>query len=310
MLVLAVFILLGCSGGDKVALVNGTAISREDLDRELNQMQGQIAEQGYGMSETEIVMLTNDLLNQLIQTELLYQETQKQRMKADEEKVNELFTQIRDGFLSEAQFRDTLSRANLTKKKILAQIEKDTLIESLLEDQMKEYVPPTDAEIREYYENNPVEFSVPRQVRASHVLIMLDQGASRVERSEGLSLIQEAQERLRKGEDFASVAKELSQGPSAPGGGDLGYFAEADMVESFSKAAFAMEIGEVSNIVESEFGFHIILVKDIVPGSSIPFDEVSGRIAEYLDNTGREALMDAYTSSLWEKAEIETFPAE
>ena len=310
MLVLAVFILLGCSGGDKVALVNGTAISREDLDRELNQMQGQIAEQGYGMSETEIVMLTNDLLNQLIQTELLYQETQKQKMKADEEKVNELFTQIRDGFYSEAQFRDTLSQANLTKKKILAQIEKDTLIESLLEDQMKEYVPPTDAEIREYYENNPVEFSVPRQVRASHVLIMLDQGASRVERSEGLSLIQEAQERLRKGEDFASVAKELSQGPSAPGGGDLGYFAEADMVESFSKAAFAMEIGEVSNIVESEFGFHIILVKDIVPGSSIPFDEVSGRIAEYLDNTGREALMDAYTSSLWEKAEIETFPAE
>ncbi len=125
----------------------------------------------------------------------------------------------------------------------------------------KDTVTPTDAEMKEYYEKNKDEkYEKGPSRKYKYVRIALEPSAS--DKKEAEERANEAYNRAVKGEDFGELAKELSEGPSAPKGGDLGYFAKNKMVKPFSDAAFAMKKGEISKPVETRFGFHVIKVFD------------------------------------------------
>jgi peptidyl-prolyl cis-trans isomerase C len=114
--------------------------------------------------------------------------------------------------------------------------------------------------------------------------------------------------RVRKGEDFAAVAREVSEDPgSAPRGGDLGAFGKGQMVPPFEQAAFALPAGQISGLVESPFGFHVIKVQERLPAGEIPFEPVKGQIKDHLAQTRREKAVDDLVRGLKEKAKIETY---
>lgn len=149
----------------------------------------------------------------------------------------------------------------------------------------------TDEEITTFYEENKDgRFTQPYEVSARHILIKLDAGASDEDKAEARTEIEAVQKRLADGEDFSAVATEVSEDTgSAQRGGDLGFFGKGRMVPAFEEAAFALEPGQTSEIVESPFGFHIIKVEEVREERVKPLEEVrDGIVTEMQEARGGE----------------------
>jgi peptidyl-prolyl cis-trans isomerase D len=125
-------------------------------------------------------------------------------------------------------------------------------------------------------------FEQPKQVKARHILFRVDEEAPKEKEEEARKKAETVLEKARKGDDFAELAKEYSEGPSGSRGGDLGYFAEGKMVKPFEEAAFALKNGEISDLVQTKFGLHIIKVEDVKEAGTQPLDEVRDQIKESL----------------------------
>jgi len=140
-------------------------------------------------------------------------------------------------------------------------------------------------EVKEHYGYHLAAFQEQEQVRARHILFKVDENAPDEEVEKVRKKAEEVLEKARKGEDFAALAKEYSEGPTKAKGGDLGYFSEGQMVKPFEEAVFGMKKGEISNLVRTRFGFHIIKVEDIKEARTKPLDEVREEIRKDIVET-------------------------
>ncbi|OGB26319.1 MAG: peptidylprolyl isomerase [Burkholderiales bacterium RIFCSPLOWO2_02_FULL_57_36] len=138
-----------------------------------------------------------------------------------------------------------------------------------------------DADVKSYYEQNMKRYSIDEQRRASHILITANKDASGADKEKAKAKAESLLAQVRKNPgDFAKLAKEQSQDPgSAERGGDLGFFGKGMMVKPFEDAAYKLQPGEISDIVQSEFGYHIIQLTEMKPASVKSLDEVKGEIA-------------------------------
>jgi peptidyl-prolyl cis-trans isomerase C len=147
-------------------------------------------------------------------------------------------------------------------------------------------------------------------VRASHILIKVDPKADESQRATARKKIDKIQQKLQQGEDFAALAKEFSQGPSSVKGGDLGYFGRGQMVKPFEKAAFGLMPGDVSGIVETRFGYHLIKVIERRPETTMAFKDIKGRLGRYLMQEKVRREVNLYVQKLKKKAKVERFITE
>lgn len=151
-------------------------------------------------------------------------------------------------------------------------------------------------ELRAYYEEHPDEFSREEEVRARHVLLKVgpDEDAAEVEAE-----LEAIRRRIESGEDFAALARELSEDPgSAARGGDLGFFGRGRMIQEFEEAAFGAEVGDLVGPIRTDFGFHLIEVRDRRPGGTIPFDEAGPRIRSRLLQERVDGMAEAKARDL------------
>ena len=116
----------------------------------------------------------------------------------------------------------------------------------------------SEADARAYFDAHPDEFKMPERVHASHILVKVDPNASDASKAESRKKLEGIKARLDGGEDFAKLAEENSDCPSSAKGGDLGFFTRGQMVAPFEEAAFALNPGDTSDVVETRFGFHLI----------------------------------------------------
>jgi peptidyl-prolyl cis-trans isomerase C len=165
----------------------------------------------------------------------------------------------------------------------------------------------TDEESKTFYDTNPQLFQPPERVKASHILIKVDEGASEEKKAEALKKIKEIQQKVQKGEDFAALAKTYSEGPSAPRGGDLNYFGRGQMVKPFEDAAFSMKPNETSDIVETKFGYHLIKVVDKQPAKKIVYADAKNKINKHLKDQKLRTDRQLYFDKLKKDAKIEKF---
>ena len=295
------------SGDQKVAVVNGTVIKRAELDSEMTRYLASLQRMGRFPNDVERSQLKKQVLENIIGRELLYQESQKKGIKVDQEQVDAQLTALKERFPSEATFKDALSSMNLTEADLRFQFERDLAIRKLLEGQIGDNVAVSEKEIRAYYDGNVETFKKPEQVRASHILIKVDPGADEAKKADARTKIESVQTKLKKGEDFGALAKEYSEGPSAPKGGDLGFFGRGQMVKPFEDAAFTMKPGQVSDMVETRFGYHLIMVTDRTPEGTLTYEEVRDRLEKFLRQQKVQAAIAEYVETLKAKAKIERF---
>ncbi|MBW1740582.1 MAG: peptidylprolyl isomerase [Deltaproteobacteria bacterium] len=291
----------------KVAVVNGAVITRADLDRQMGFLQQRLRRWGMLLNESQLSNMKKKALEDLVDLELLYQESKNKGIQVDEASLDERIKALKKRFPKEGEYRDLLRKMNLSEDSMKFQIRREMATQQLVDEEIAQKVTVSDKEIREYYDGNANFFKEPEQVRASHILIKVDPNAGESKKAEARKKIEKIEEKLKAGADFSGLAKEFSECPSSVRGGDLGYFARGQMVRAFEEAAFASKPGQVSGIVETRFGYHLIKVEDKKPQSMIPFEVVRDRLEEYLTQEKIQKQLTSYIEGLKKKAKIERF---
>jgi peptidyl-prolyl cis-trans isomerase D len=218
-----------------------------------------------------------------------------------------------DTFRDQVQLGDAdLASYFETRQEMYRVGEKRTIDYLLVDvDEVRDRLDVPAAEVEAYYDANRAQYSTPEQIRASHILLNLDEGDADAVRERATAILAEA----RGGADFAALAREHSQDEgSAPQGGDLDYFGRGQMVPEFEQAAFALQVGDISDVVESPFGFHIIKLTDRRPEMTQPLAEVRDEIVDelrwQLAQQQAEQTARAIEPSVREAADLERVATE
>jgi peptidyl-prolyl cis-trans isomerase C len=214
---------------------------------------------------------------------------------------------LKKRFPNEAEFDNLLKKMEISEADLKTQFSQDMAIKKLIDQQVASKVTVSDEDTKAFYDGNPEVFKTPEMIRASHILVKVDPQATDEEKAKAREKINDAQKRVQKGEDFATLAKELSDCPSSANGGDLDFFQKGQMVKPFEDAAFALKPGAVSDVVETQFGFHIIKVTDKKDAGAMSYDEIKGRIEQHLKQEKVNQQLSQYVDQLKGKAKIETF---
>ena len=292
---------------DKVAMVNGSAITKAQLDTEMGRYEQQMSMSGRTMNPEQQSGLKKMILENLVNRELLSQESAKSGIKVSDAEVNDQIAALKQKFPSANQFNDTLGQLKLTEADLKNQLNRDLAIKKLIDKEVANKITISQDEAKSFYDSHPDLFNTPEQVRASHILIKVDSKASPEEKNKAHQKMEEIQKKIKNGEDFASLAKQYSGCPSSANGGDLDFFEKGQMVAPFEKAAFALKKGEVSDIVETEFGYHIIKVTDRKDAGVMPFEQMKDKIEQRLKQEKVNQQMSQYIDQLKTKSKIETF---
>jgi len=296
------------SGQAVVASVNGVGIPESFLKREVQRFEQEALNQGQLPEETDKGQIHGEALDTLISMELLFQESQKRGYTVEEARVDEQLQTIKGRFPDAARFNSALEEMSYTEKELKEEIRRKLGIQELVSRDLSPAIEVSDEEAKGYYEANAKLFTQPERVRASHILIAVSEGASEVEKAAAREKLQEIRRRVQGGEDFAQLAREFSQDSTGVQGGDLGYFNRGETAPPFGQAAFDLPVGEVSEIVASENGYHLIQVTDRKPQSLLAFGEVQERLTQFLKRNKLMDRMEQLAAELKTKADIQKFP--
>lgn len=291
----------------KVAVVNGTVISQADFDREMNMVQQRLAKTGQTINDSQKQALKMEVLERLINRELLYQASQNSGITIDETAVTEQLNALKERFPKQEDFQKALLDMKFSESYLRSQLRRDLAIKQFVDKKFAEKVTVSDKEAKSYFDSHKESFNRPDQIKASHILVKVDPQADASKKAEARKKIEEIQQKVKQGEDFAALAKEFSECPSRSEGGDLGFFGRGQMVKPFEDAAFTLEPGEVSNVVETKFGYHLIKCTDKKSKTSLAYKDVKEKLQQYLKQNRVQKEVDAYVEELRKKAKVEKF---
>lgn len=295
--------------GQKVLLtVDGTPITEGDV-RDL--FTARFARQFQQMPPEQQQMLMPQLeeriMSELISKTLLLNAANKDGFKSSNEEVDKSLKEIASNLPEGATIEQFAASAGMSLEKVRKQIGDDMKIRQLIDKVTGDVAKPDDAELKKYYDEHPDEFKQEEAVHASHILIstqgITDEAelAKKKASAEGLR----AQLLEKKGENFADLAKAHSDCPSKAQGGDLGEFGRGQMVPEFEKAAFAQEVGAVGDMVQTQFGWHIIKVTEKKEAKQMAFADVKSDLADNLVDERKGEKIQTYLQDLRGKAKIE-----
>lgn len=287
-----------------VASVNGVAITEAEVQKETDRFTRQAATAGQQIGPEQLTELRKEVLDSLISREVVYQESERRGLKADDSEIDQKLAELKKGFPSEAEYQAVLQRMNVTEPELRTQVSRQLAMKKLIDQAVIPDVAVPDAEVKKYYDEHPDDFKMPEQVRASHILKKVDAKASDADKAKAQKELTDLQTRLKKGEDFSELAKKSSDCPSAPRGGDLGFFPRGQMVPPFENSAFTLKSGDVSDIIETQFGYHLIKVTDKKAPGTLTYDESKERIAQYLKQEKATDKVSKFIEELKSKAVI------
>jgi len=282
---------------DPVVKVNGTAITRSEVDRAMKVIS---AQNRMGLQQPE-----DAVVDQLVSAELLYQAGVKLGVPDLDKQVAAKITESKSKFADTAAFEKALKSASLTQKELEDLIRRDLTISNLVDKEIATKATVTDADAKKFYDENVDKFKQGDSIRASHILCGVDPKATDADKKKAKEKAEALLKEIKTGKDFADLAKANSTCPSSAQGGDLGFFGKGQMVPSFESAAFALKPGEVSNVVETQFGYHIIKVTEKKGAGVTKFEDVKDKIVPYLKNMKIQKGVSDYVAQLKEKAKIE-----
>lgn len=287
------------------ARVNGVPIRTERLERYFEDYLAEKGRSAAGIrSPAAYGALHREALDKLIDGELLWQEAQKKKLLASKAEVDAALAEVRAGFKAPGAFERRLERGGFTEASYVEYLRQQLSIRKLVQQKIVARVAVPDAEVRAYFEANPARFTRPEQVHVRHILVKVAPTAPEEEQAKARARIDGLLARARGGASFADLAREHSEDPSASAGGDLGYIARGQMVRPFEEAAFALSPGQVSEVVRTVFGFHLVAAEERRGGEEIPFAEAARGIREQLFAEKAKDALEREVKSLRERGNV------
>jgi len=297
----------------KQAYVNGEAIPREAVQFELDRLAKFYLEHGMRKEEIEknIQQLAEKAQEQAIGSKLLLMRAEELDIPVTDAELDREIAGIVQQVGGRDNFAKALAQQNLSEDDLRNNIRKGARVNKLVQQACEGVAEPTEAEVEAFYTQHQAEFVSEEQVLAQHILVKTE-GLDAADKAQALEKINRIRARIVKagdpgevGQAFCNEAKENSDCPSGAQGGSLGWFGHGQMVPEFDQAAFALKCGEVSEVVETQFGYHIILKTDEKTGGQQTLVDVAPQIRDLLRHQARGRAMDAFVNELRERAQIE-----
>jgi peptidyl-prolyl cis-trans isomerase C len=295
---------------DVVAKVNGKEIKKDELLTQARAMQAQVAQMSNGQQVPQLdERFFQQVLDSMIAQVLLLEDAKAQGVTVSDDELKPQMAALRGRFPNEAEYKKALEQQGLTDKKLQEKMRQEAVIQKYVGTRLLNNVAVTDQAAREFYDKNQDKMQRPERAHLRHILIGVKPGAPEEEKKQAREKAEGLLEKLKDGEDFARLAAENSDDPgSKVRGGDLSWFVRGQAVPPFDKAAFALtKPNELSGVVESEFGFHIIQLVEHQAASAVPFEEARPRITQMLQQKQAGERLQAHVAGLKKKGKIETF---
>jgi peptidyl-prolyl cis-trans isomerase C len=295
------------SGPDEVvARVNGKDIKRKELDAAAQGYLAQLAQRGQRVPPEQFPRIEYDLLDQLISRELILQEGRSTKITNLDEQVKLQLSTVKKQAGGDEAFASALKDGGLTEQDYAGRVRDSIIVRETIQKVVDSKVHITPEQVKSFYDQNRDKFVQPEQARASHILIRVPADASDKIKAEKHAQMELIRTRLKQGEKFADVAKAVSEDPgSAQNGGDLGYFGRGAMVPEFDLAVFSLKTNELSDIITTPFGYHVLIVTNRKPKHEVPFDEVKAEIEPYLKNQKGGEIAQQHVKDLRKTAQVE-----
>lgn len=303
------------------ATVNGVDIKESEVAEQVEEQLKAISEKASSQLPPNFIaqyktQLRAQFLEKLIVEELLSEKIKEDGIEVTDEEAENTITAMLSSQkppLSLEDYKKKLEEYGRDYEKEKERIREQLAYQKILKAQYEGKLNVTREEARKYYDENQKLFETAEKVRASHILIKpvyVKGGDMNEPKAKAYQKAEEILEKVKKGADFAVLAKASSACPSASKGGDLGYFEKGQMTPTFEEAAFDLNVGDISDIVETEYGYHIIKVTDHKDAGTIPYEEAEEKIIEQLNKNKQVELTNEYIKSLKADADIIYAPDE
>lgn len=291
-----------------VARINGEEIKRAELVQKATEAQMRFA-QAQGVQPPLSPGFYKQVLDDIVARTLLTQEAKEQKVTLTDAEVEKEMAGLRSQAPNPEAFKKALAENHLTEEGLRQRIRHDGAVQKFVQTKILAGVTVSDQAAKEFYDKNPDKMKKPERVHVRHILIHTEANATPADKEKAKAKAEDLLKRLQKGEDFAKLAAENSDDPgSKPRGGDLGWFTHGQMVPAFDKASFALaNPNDLSPVVESQFGYHIIQLVGKEAATTAPFDMVKPQIVQYLRQQQMEQVLSAHVQQLKAKGKVETF---
>jgi len=293
-----------------VVTVNGVNVTQGELNAimkpQLERLSQQVPPQWQEQAKKQ---LQQQVLEQKIIETLLDEKIEEAQITVSREDVNDQLVEIASQQnLSLPQFKNLLATYGQNIEDVKSRIEKGLKYQKIFEASWDGKINITETDAKKYYNEHMSEFQNDLQVRASHILIKPDTSdpdvPEQLAKTQARQNAEQILQQINQGADLAELAKAHSDCPSSERGGDLGYFGKGKMVQPFEQAAFGLNVGQVSDIVETNFGYHIIKVTDRKEPSVTTYEQAEDSIIQKLTSARQDELAQQYIADLKANANI------
>ena len=272
-----------------VVKINDQVIKEKDVAAEAaKRLAAQVKRMPPGMEINDWMrnQIRTSVVDMLVEKALVEQKlTAKKITVTDEQVMAEIAEIAKQQNLKMEDVPEEIAKFGMTMDDLRGQIRMKVQMDKLIEAEMKDK-DVTDEDVKKFYEDNPQYFEKPEQARVAHILV-LTQGKSDDEKAAAKTKIEDLLKKAKAGDDFAALAKEFSEDPGSKDQGGEYTFPRGQMVPAFEESAFTLKDGEISGVVETEYGYHIIKKYEHLKAEKTPFDDVKDRIKQHLTQQKR-----------------------
>ncbi len=292
-----------------VAKGKGLEVKRSRLDEEVIRLEAQYAAGGQPVPAEHKMLLEQQVLEQIIQVQLLQAKATDADKAAAKELAEKRLADAKAQIGSEETFNLRLKTQNLTREELLKRWTEAAVAEAVLKRELKVNI--TDDDAKKYYDENPARFEEPEKVHVSHILLSTRDPSTQAELSADKKAAKHKQaedllKRARAGEDFTKLAKEFSEDPGVKQNDGEYTFSRADpFVPEFKAAAFSLNTNQISDIVTTQFGYHIIKLLEKIPAKKIELAKIATKLKENLTAQAIQKQYPAYMDTLKKEAGVE-----
>lgn len=295
-------------GDDVVAKGKGVEVKRSQLDTAMTSIRSSAAARGQNIPPEFEKTVERQVLERLIQVQLLLNKATEADKAKGKEMADKRVSDMIERAGSQENFDRQLNSVGLTAAELRSKVTEEATAEAVVERELN--VTVTDDEVKQYYDEHPAKFEQPEMVRAAHILLSTrdpktnqplsdEQKAAKHKEMEGIL------KRARAGEDFAKLAEEYSDDPGSKNNGGEYTFPRGRMVPEFEAAAFSLKTNQISDIVTTQFGYHIIKLLEKIPAKKIEFDKVADNIKEGLTQQKMVKELPDYVAKLKKAADVQ-----
>ena len=294
-----------------VAKGKGVQVKRSELDDAMISIKSTFAARGQDVPADEMARLEQQVLDRLIQIKILLIKATDSDKAAGKETCAKRIEAIRTRAGSEEVLKRQLKAVGTTPEELQSKMTDESIAQVVLERELK--IGVTDDEVKKFYDDNPSKFEQPEMVRASHVLLSTKDPETNKDLTEEQKAAkhkkaEEVLKRARAGEDFGKLAKEYSEDPGSKDKGGEYQFARGQMVPEFESAAFGLKTNQVSDIVTTQFGYHIIKLNEKIPATKMELAKVAPEVKDYLKQQQmktRQQDLQTYLEKIKKESHVE-----